>query len=151
MEPPCGNREAIRSRFTTWNTTLLLLVKPESFGSRMWRGVWPPSKRAETCTRAPEPLVPRPAVLPLEPSPRPTRVFLVWAPGAGRRWWTLRVMMFPCSDDLFDGDQVRHRRDHAADLRTVLLDHRVVDPLEPQRAQRLALVGLGADRRPDLG
>src|SRR6187397_933512 len=39
--------------------------------------------------RAFEPLVPRPAVFPLEPSPRPTRVFAVLAPGTGRRWCTL--------------------------------------------------------------
>src|SRR3954452_10502663 len=151
IEPPWGNSAAIRSRLTTWNTTLFRFLNPDSFGSRMCSGVWPPSKRGETLPRAPVPLVPRPALLPLEPSPRPTRVLAVWAPGAGRRWWTLRVMWFPCSADLFDGDQVRHRRDHPADLGTVLLDDRVVDPLEAQRAQRLPLVGLGADRRPDLG
>src|SRR3712207_4258449 len=150
-EPPWGNRAAIRSRLTTWKTTLFRFLKPASLGSRMCSGVCPPSKRAEVFPRAPVPLVPRPAVLPLEPSPRPTRVLGVWAPGAGRRWWTLRVMWCPCSADLFDGDQVRHRRDHPADLGTVLLDDRVVDPLQAQGAQRLPLVGLGADRRPDLG
>src|SRR5690606_38553275 len=41
--------------------------------------------------RALVPLVPRPAVLPLEPSPRPTRVFAVLAPGTGRRWCTFRT------------------------------------------------------------
>src|SRR5919112_89482 len=148
--PPCGNSAAIRSRLTTWNTTLFGLLKPVSFGSRMCSGVCPPSKRADTLPRAPVPLVPRPAVLPLEPSPRPTRVLGVWAPGAGRKWWILMVMRGPCSD-LFDGDEVRHRGDHPADLGTVLLHDRVVDPLEAQRAQRLPLVGLRADRRPDLG
>src|SRR3954447_26282258 len=148
--PPCGNRAAIRSRLTTWNTILLLFLKPESLGSRMCSGVCPPSNRADVLPRAPVPLVPRPAVLPLEPSPRPTRVLGVWAPLAGRRWWTLIVMASP-SSDLFDGDQVRHRRDHPADLGTVFLHDRVVDPLQAQRPQRLALVGLGADRRPDLG
>src|SRR5215203_2727801 len=153
MEPPCGNRAAIRSRLTTWKTTLLLFLKPESLGSLMCSGVCPPSKRAEVLPRAPVPLVPRPAVLPLEPSPRPTRVLAVWAPGAGRRWWTFRVMRCPysASADLFDGDQVRHRRDHPADLGTVLLHDRVVDPLETERTQRLALVRLGADPRLDLG
>src|SRR3954449_13023356 len=150
IEPPCGNSEAIRSRLTTWKTTLFGFLKPDSLGRRMCSGVWPPSKRAETLPRAPVPLVPRPAVLPLEPSPRPTRVFGVWAPLAGRRWWTLRVMSSP-SSDLFDGDQVRHRRDHPADLGTVLLHDRVVDPLQAQGPQRLPLVGLCADRRPDLG
>src|SRR3954471_23695346 len=151
IEPPCGNSAAIRSRLTTWKTTLFGLLNPDSFGSRMCSGVWPPSKRAETLPRAPLPLVPRPAVLPLEPSPRPTRVLAVWAPGAGRRWWTLRVIFYSCSVDFFEGDQVRHRRDHPADLGTVLLHDRVVDPLEAQGPQRLPLVGLGADRRPDLG
>src|SRR6218665_3366017 len=41
--------------------------------------------------RALEPLVPRPAVFPFEPSPRPTRVLSVFAPGAGRKWCTLRT------------------------------------------------------------
>src|SRR6478735_5405473 len=153
IDPPCGNSAAIRSRLTTWNTILLLFLKPESLGSRMYSGVCPPSNRAEVLPRAPVPLVPRPAVLPLEPSPRPTRVFGVWAPGAGRRWWTLRVMRCPysASADLFDGDQVPHRRDPPADLGTVLLHDRVVDPLEPQGTQRVALVLLAADRRLDLG
>src|SRR3954471_23256730 len=156
IEPPWGKSAAIRSRLTTWKTTLFRFLNPDSLGSRMCSGVWPPSKPAETLPRAPVPLVPRPAVLPLEPSPRPTRVFAVCAPGAGRRWWTLRVMWIPCSADLFDGDgfdgdQVRHRRDHPADLGTVLLHDRVVDPLQAQGPQRLPLVGLGADRRPDLG
>ena len=146
IEPPCGNSAAIRSRLTTWNTTLFGLLKPVSLGSRMWSGVWPPSKRADTLPRAPVPLVPRPAVLPLEPSPRPTRVLAVWAPGAGRRWWTLRVIA-SLSSDLFDAHEVRHGRDHPADLGTVLLDDRVVDPLETERTQRLTLVRLGADRR----
>src|SRR3954454_9460620 len=155
IEPPWGKSAGIRSRLTTWKTTLFGFLKPDSLGSRMCSGVWPPSKRGVVVCRAPVPLVPRPAVLPLEPSPRPTRVFGVWAPLAGRRWWTFRVMSAPLlargSADLFAGDQVRHRRDHPADLGTVLLHDRVVDPLEAQGPQRLPLVGLRADRRPDLG
>src|SRR5215218_7401860 len=148
--PPCGNSAAIRSRLTTWKTTLFGLLKPESLGSRMCSGVCPPSNRACVLPRAPVPLVPRPADLPLEPSPRPTRVLAVWAPGAGRRWWTFRVIA-SLSSDFFDGDEVRHRRDHPADLGTVLLDDRVVDALEPERTQRLALVLLATDPRLDLG
>src|SRR5438094_4413207 len=98
----------------------------------MWMGICPPSNDAGMFLRAPEPLVPRPAVLPLEPSPRPTRVFAVCAPGAGRRWWILIAMesslLDLCSVDFFEGDQVRHRRHHPADLGTVLLHDRVVDP-----------------------
>src|SRR5436309_339207 len=133
------NAAANRSRLTTWKTTLFGFLNPDSLGSRMCSGVWPPSKRAETFPRAPLPLVPRPAVLPLEPSPRPTRVLGVWAPGAGRRWWTLRVMVCHPSN-FFDAHEVRHRRDHPADFGTVLLHDRVVDPLEAQRPQRLTLV-----------
>src|SRR5829696_3624256 len=148
--PPCGNSAAIRSRLTTWKTTLFGLLKPESLGSRMCSGVCPPSNRACVLPRAPVPLVPRPAVLPLEPSPRPTRVLAVWAPGAGRRWWTLRVMVCHPSN-FFDAHEVRHRRDHPADLGTVLLHDRVVDPLQTERTQRLALVRLGTDPGLDLG
>src|SRR4030081_1647231 len=52
-------------------------------------GIWPPSKAGEMFFRAFVPLVPRPAVLPFEPSPRPTRVLSFLEPAAGRRWWTL--------------------------------------------------------------
>src|SRR5262249_18526885 len=137
--PPSGKSWASRSTFTTWYSTRNRLRKPLSLGSRMWRGIWPPSKAGETLCRAFVPLVPRPAVLPLEPSPRPTRVFLVFEPGAGRRWWILIVTGLL---DLLDGDQVRHRPDHAADLRPVFLDHDVADPLQAERAQRLPLVPL---------
>src|SRR5258705_1246007 len=126
----------------------LRLRKPFSFGRRMWRGICPPSNAAEMFFRALEPLVPRPAVLPLEPSPRPTRVFSVLAPGAGRRWCSLIVIGLL---HLFHGDQVRHGVDHAADLRTVFLDDHVADPLEPERPQGVPLVLLRADLGPDLG
>src|SRR5690606_40353065 len=59
------------------------------FGVRMCNGICPPSKPTRTVLRALVPLVPRPAVLPFDASPRPTRVFAVLAPGTGRRWWTL--------------------------------------------------------------
>src|SRR3954451_9879281 len=101
----------------------------------MCSGVWPPSKRAETWYRAPVPLVPRPAVLPLLASPRPTRVLAVLAPGAGRRWWTFNVLSPMGLLDLLDRHQVRDGVDHPADLRTVLLDDGVVQPLQAQRAQ----------------
>src|SRR5688572_3373444 len=52
--------------------------------------------------------------------------------------------------DLLDRHQVTDGVDHAPDLRAVLLDDHVADPLEPQRAKGLALVGLAADRRPLL-
>src|SRR3954465_12459531 len=140
--PPSGKSSPRRSRFTTWNSTRKGFLKPFSFGSRMWIGIWPPSKAAGTWERAFVPLVPRPAVLPLEASPRPTRVLAVLAPGAGRRWCSLSVM----SVDLLDRHQVADGVDHAADLRAVLLDDHVADPLETERPQGLALVRLAADR-----
>src|SRR3954466_9979928 len=50
------------------------------------------------------------------------------------------------SVDLLDRHQVTDGVDHASDLRAVLLDDHVADPLETERAQGLALVGLAADR-----
>src|SRR3954447_4478490 len=133
----------MRSRLTTWNSTLKGFLKPLSLGSRMWIGIWPPSKAGGTWQRALVPLVPRPAVLPLEASPRPTRVFAVLAPGAGRRWWSLSVM----SVHFLDRHEVTDGVDHAPDLGAVLLDDHVADPLQAQGAQGLALVGLAADGR----
>src|SRR6266571_4295090 len=92
IAPPSGNSSASRSRLTTWYVTLNRFLKPLSFGSRMWMGICPPSNEAGMFLRAFDPLVPRPAVLPFEPPPRPTRVLAVLAPGAGRRWWTLIVI-----------------------------------------------------------
>src|SRR5262245_5062584 len=83
--PPSGYSTASLSRLTTWYSTRNGLRKPLSFGTRMCSGIWPPSKDAGTWVRALLPLVPRPADLPLDPSPRPTRALRVWAPGAGRR------------------------------------------------------------------
>ena len=54
----------------------------------MCSGICPPSKPTSHLVAGLRPLVPRPAVLPLEPSPRPTRVLAVLAPGTGRRWCT---------------------------------------------------------------
>src|SRR5438552_2101714 len=147
-------------------------------------GIWPPSNAAEICLRALEPFVPRPAVLPFEPSPRPTRVRSVFAPGAGRRWCTLIGIASPVTSDsgrltprasflgtrrrpacpeprpaweaprsvdFLDLDEVGHGLDHSPDLRSILLDHHVVDPLEAERAQRLPLVVLRPDFRTYLG
>src|SRR4029078_5938379 len=125
MVPPSGKRKPRRSRLTTWNSTLNGFLKPLSFGSRMWSGIWPPSKAAGTWYRALEPLVPRPAVLPFEASPRPTRVLAVLAPGAGRRWCSFSVM----SVDLLDRHQVTDGVDHPPDLRAGLLAEHLGDPL----------------------
>src|SRR3954452_20154556 len=67
-----------------------MLLKPR-FGSRMWSGIWPPSKPLiETPERALAPFWPRPAVLPLpEPMPRPTRMRPLRAP-----WLSLSSLSF---------------------------------------------------------
>src|SRR3954469_18349298 len=127
----------------------------------MCSGRLPPSNEAGTFLRAPVPLVPRPAVLPLDPSPRPTRVLAVLAPGAGRRWWTFNgrsVVRRSCASvlsamsvDLLDAYEMRHGVHHAADLGTVLLDHHVAQALEPEAAQRVALVLLAPDPGAGLG
>src|ERR1700742_5310951 len=49
------------------------------------------------------------------------------------------------SVNLLDRHEVTDGVDHAPELRTVLLDDHVTDPLETQRAQRVALVLLAAD------
>src|SRR5215472_4337165 len=123
---------------------------------RRCSGIWPPSNPPATGPRALLPLVPRPAVLPLPASPRPTRVRGVCAPGAGRRWWIFSprpAAALPpsaISVDLLDGDQVAHRLDHAAYLRPVRLHDDVADPPQAQRAQRLPLHPGPADLRLDL-
>src|SRR5271166_2124897 len=110
------------------------------------------------------PLVPRPAVLPLDASPRPSRVFGLCAPGAGRRWCTFRpalprsvsvvsaalvpaARVLATSVHLLHRDQVTYHLDHAADLRPVGLDDAFADPVQPERAQRVALRPGAADLR----
>ena len=46
--PPSGNSAEIRSRFTTWNSTLKGFLKPFNLGRRMCSGIWPPSKATGT-------------------------------------------------------------------------------------------------------
>ena len=92
--PPSGNSSTSRATLTTWYWTRNGFWKPRSFGKRMCNGIWPPSNAAGTFLRAPVPLVPRPAVLPrLPPSPRPTRILSILAPGAGRRWCAFNAML----------------------------------------------------------
>ena len=79
----CRRRELSSvSRLTTTYSTRNGFLKPLAFGVRRWIGVWPPSNRGATLSRAPWPLVPRPAVLPPLPAmPRPTRRRAVFEPG----------------------------------------------------------------------
>src|ERR1700691_3768423 len=140
---------------------------PFSFGTGRCSGIWPPSKPGGTWPRALVPLVPRPAVLPLDASPRPTLVFALCAPGAGRRWCSLSPRPdVPCSPVLVDPvlvdsvlliaghylhrDQVAHGLDHAAELRPIRLDDHLADLAQPQRPQRITLRAGPADLRLDL-
>ena len=66
----------------------IFFVGPRSLRICMWSGIWPPSSlvRAFEPEREPAPLWPRPDVLPMpEPSPRPTRLRALRAPGRGLR------------------------------------------------------------------
>src|SRR5690625_4574609 len=156
-EPPSGKSSCRVDRFTTWNSTRKGLLKPRSLGSRMCSGICPPSKPNGTWLRALVPLVPRPAVLPLEASPRPTRVRAVLEPGAGRRscsfsresLWSMLLSFM--SVHLFERHQVGDGADHAADLRAVFLHHRVTDALEAETPQRGTLSRVAADVGTDLG
>src|SRR5579871_2808170 len=83
------------SRLTTAYSTRKGLLNPFSFGIRMARGSWPPSKPGLMLLRAPWPLVPRPAVLPPLPAvPRPTRRRERLEPGAAESSW---IFMLPRS------------------------------------------------------
>src|SRR5206468_12539628 len=63
----------------------------------------------------------------------------------------------PASDDgaslcyLFHGHEVTDLADHAPDLGAIVLHHGVVDPLQPQPADRVLLVARPADHAPALG
>src|SRR5699024_1530238 len=92
------------------------------------------------------PLVPRPAVLPFDASPRPTRVFDVFAPFDGRRSCSLMisamVYLLPCH--FFDGDQVTYLIGHTTDDRGPLRTTRMSDALEAQSLPVCAVVWHGA-------
>src|SRR5436190_7053386 len=117
---------------------------PRSLRMRIWIGFCPPSKRARRLApeREPHPFWPRPAVLPVpEPSPRPTRLRGRRDPGAGLR---LCRPIRSCSAIVGDLDQMLYPADHAADLGGVGKLHLVPDAAQPERAQRLALLLVGA-------
>src|SRR5581483_467730 len=121
-------------------------LKPFSFGVRRTSGVWPPSNLGGILPRprVPWPLVPVPAVLPRRPpTPRATRRFCGFEPGAGFKSWILVGMGLL----LLHRDQVGHAGHHAPDLRPVGQDIRRVDPAEPERPQRPPGLRLRADGR----
>src|SRR4051812_4395201 len=137
-----------------------MLLKPR-FGSRMWSGIWPPSKPAMlTPERALAPFWPRPAVLPRpEPMPRPTRTRPCRAPLLSRI--SLSFMVFalafafvaqPLSGQLglgrvLDVEEVMHLADLAEHFGRALHFHRAVQLVEAQADERRALGLVAADRR----
>src|SRR3954447_15488573 len=113
----------------------------------MWIGVWPPSKRTRLRAplREPAPLWPRPDVLPMpEPWPRPTRLRSLRAPLLGPSEWR------PIFSAIFDLHEVADRVDQPAHGRMVVALGGAADLAEAERAQRLALLAVGAVRRADL-
>src|SRR3954452_15854782 len=121
---------------------------PRSLRIRMWIGFWPPSRltlRFEP-EREPAPFWPRPEVLPMpEPSPRPIR-FLRWRePGFGFR------LCSPISSvSVIDLHQVGNLREHAAKDVAVFLLAGPADLAQPERTQRVTLLGVGPVGRLDL-
>src|SRR5258705_599251 len=151
---PSSKRASRSRRLTGWvwvrpncsNGIDFFMCGPRNLRIRMWIGFWPPSRltlRFEP-ERAPAPFWPRPEVLPKpEPSPRPTR-FLRWRePSFGFRLWS------PISSAI-DLHQVRYLRHHAAHDVACLALGRAADLAEAERAQCVALLGIGAVGRLDL-
>src|ERR1700741_4178857 len=142
-----------------------MLLKPR-FGSRMWSGIWPPSK---PFTATPErlfwPFWPRPAVLPRpEPMPRPTRTRPLRAPALSRsslilmvmsctrfrfcRAWPGSIAVRPDTDglavNLYEVRDLAHLAEH---FRGRLDLNRAMHLVEAQADQGSALGLVTADRR----
>src|SRR5882757_7043073 len=106
-----------------------MLLKPR-FGSRMWSGIWPPSKPLiDTPERALAPFWPRPAVLPRpEPMPRPTRTRSLRAPSLSLISFSFMfvalafafVALRRSGDLALNLDHMLHLTDHAANLGSIL-------------------------------
>src|SRR5438046_7337431 len=140
-----------------------MLLKPR-FGSRMWSGIWPPSKPLiDTPERALAPFCPRPAVLPSpDPMPRPTRTRPWRAP-----LLSLSSLSFMSLHSLsllsrtprragerlgrFDRHQMLDLADLAEHLGGALDLDRAAHLVEPEADQRRALGLVAADRRSGLG
>src|SRR5579859_1257817 len=113
-------------------------MKPR-FGRRRCSGICPPSK--PTLWKPPEralwPLWPRPAVLPQpEPMPRPTRWRGCLEPGAGFKPFSFISAI--------DAHQVVDLVDHPAHFGSVVELHDVVDPLQAEATNRVAMALLAA-------
>src|ERR687898_537197 len=155
---PASNRASRSARLTGWVCVRngskgidFFMCGPRSLRIRMWIGIWPPSAagRSPLPERAPQPFWPRPDVLPVpDPSPRPIR-FLRWRePSAGFSECSPISWPMPL---LLDLHEVADLVQSAAQLRGVLALGRRADLAEPERAQRLARLRVGAVLRLVLG
>src|SRR5919107_1546828 len=138
----------MRPTLTSLRSIAFGLLKPR-FGRRRCRGIWPPSKPLiATPERDVCPLTPRPPVLPLpEPIPRPTRMRFLVEPSLSRI--SLSFMTFS-SLPVDNAHEVLDLFDHAAHRRGVGKRRGPMKLVELQADQRLALLGVATDRRPDL-
>src|SRR5918992_707313 len=144
---PSSKRASRSRRFTGWVRVRnfskgidFFIVGPRSLRIRMWIGFCPPSKRTRRLfpERAPAPLWPRPAVLPVpEPSPRPMRLRFLREPLAGFREWS------PTSGigHLYE---MTNRMNQALNSRVVLPLGGTADLAQPERLERRALLRVGA-------
>ncbi len=138
---PASNVSSV-VRFTTWYSTRNGLLNPFAFGVRRCSGVWPPSNRAGTVPRAPWPLLAAAGGLAALAADAATDAALrpasSRAPASGRG----------PSLDLLHAHEVRNPGEHPADLGPVGQHVRRTDLAEAERAQRAAVLRLGADLRP---
>src|SRR5919112_6599531 len=105
-----------------------------------------------TPERAVWPLPPRPPVLPLpEPIPRPMRMRALVAPSLSRISESFMTpSSLPVRGVVLDAHEVLDLLDHAAHRRGVGQGRGAVQLVELEPDQRLALLGVAADRRADL-
>src|SRR5881392_1095536 len=104
---------------------VLLLPRPRTNGKRFTRRVWPPlnARWILPPERAFCPFVPRPAVLPRpEPCPRPTRLSVLWEPGAGRKLERLIGL----TDGLLYQYKMPYLIDHAPNRRLIIMLYSVL-------------------------
>src|SRR4051795_9982238 len=156
---PSSKRASRSRRLTGWvcvrpycsNGIDFFMCGPRSLRIRMWIGFWPPSRLALRFEpeREPAPFSPRPEVLPKpEPSPRPTRLRRWRDPGLGFRLCSPISSAFGSS--AIDLHQVGNLREHATHDVAVLLLRGAADLAKTERAERVALLGVGAVDRLDL-
>src|ERR671925_145968 len=127
---------ASSSTFTGAYAVRFGFLKPFSFGTRRISGIWPPSNPRRSLPRAPA-------------RPRPTRVRSFFEPSAGRRWCSF-IYSTPPLLHFLHPDEMPDLVQHPPDLRPVVLDDAVADPVQPEPSDRVLLVPRAIDHAPDL-